>query len=170
MLRRLPTRWAALDAVVYAGAAAFAAHSEGARFVDYRTWAHYARPAYAFGALCAAVIAVAGTALGPRRLTAMRLVLAIVVLAGAVALPLALEVKWRVERGSPYAASEVLVTEAAAGELLHGANPYAAHFASPDLAWRTRSIADHFPYLPGMAVAGVPHALLPGVPWCSSRS
>jgi Glycosyltransferase family 87 len=169
-VRRLPTRWAAADAVVYASAAAFAAHSHGSsEFVNYRTWAEYAQPAYWVGALGATLLFVGGTAVSRRRLAAARLTLAIVVLIGAVALPLALEVHWRAQRGSEYAASEVLVTEDAAGELLRGRNPYASHFASPGLAWRTPSIADHFPYLPGMAVSGMPHALAPHVAWTDAR-
>jgi hypothetical protein len=169
-VRRLPTVWAAVDAVLYAGAAAFAAHVHGSSgFVDHRTWAQYAQWAYGIGALGAALLFLSGTVLGRRRLAAARLMLAAVVLTGAVALPLALEMHWRVERGSEYAASEVLVTEAAAGELLHGRNPYASHFASPELAWRTPSIAEHFPYLPGMAASGVPHALAPHVAWTDAR-
>jgi glycosyl transferase family 87 len=168
-VRRLPSRWAAVDAVVYAAAAGFAAHSRGSGLLDYRTWAEYAEPAYAVGALGAGLLCVCGTTLSRRRLAAARSTIAIVVLVGAVALPLALEMRWRVERGPQYAQSEVLVTEEAAAQLLHGRNPYASHFTAPGFADRAPSIADHFPYLPGMAVPGVPHALAPHVAWTDAR-
>ena len=167
---RRPTRWVTIDAALYTGAAAFAIHSYMfSRSVDYRTWAACAWPAYGVAALAATLLRMRGSRLGARRLMAARAAIGAVVLIGAVALPLAREVDWRASRGSQYAASEVLVTEAAADEFLRGRNPYAAHFGSPDLAWRTPSIADHFPYLPGMALAGVPHALAPQHPWTDAR-
>jgi Glycosyltransferase family 87 len=169
-LRAHPTRWVALDGALYAAAALFAGYTfASASFVDVHTWAACAWPAYALAATIAVGVCATGARLGARRLTQLRMLLAALVLAGALALPLGLEVGWRLTRGSEYAASEVLVTEEAAAAFLHRRNPYAVHFGSRDLAWRTPSIAEHFPYLPGMALAGVPHALAPHRPWTDAR-
>ena len=88
--------------------------------------------------------------------------------AGAVVVPLAVEVQWRTEPARapasalhPYGASEVVVTEGAARALLRGRDPYAVRFTSPELAGRSPSTAEHFPYLPGMIVFGIPRALVP---------
>ena len=161
---------AALDAALYGASALFAATTlELARWVTYRTWAAFAWPTYTAAALIGLVLAAHDARLGRRRLTAARFALAGFVLAGALAAPLVAGVHWRAERGPQYAASEVVITEGAAADLLRGRNPYATRFASPELAGRAPSIADHFPYLPGMAVFGVPRALLPSRSWTDAR-
>lgn len=160
----------AVDALLYGVSAMFAVHTLAfSSFVKFRTWAEFAWPAYTLGALAALVLAVVAARFGERRLATARLLLALVVLVGAVAVPLAAEVRWRTERGAVYAPSEVVITEGAAAEVLRGRDPYSAHFTSPEIAGREPSVAEHFPYLPGMALFGFPRALLPNTAWTDAR-
>src|SRR5262249_60797054 len=54
-------------------------------------------------------------------------------------------------------------------EVLRGRDPYSAHLGSSELAGREPSIAQHFPYLPGMAAFGLPRALLGKAWWTDAR-
>jgi hypothetical protein len=167
----------AVDALLYAGSATAAVLvSAYAPLERNRMWAELAWPTYAAGALVA--LCLAWRAFGIRResLSKARLVLALCVLAGAVVVPLAKQVQWRAEGAHvlsaalhPYAASEVVVTEGAAAALLQGRDPYRAYFSSPELVGRSPSIPEHFPYLPGMALFGLPGALVPNSPWTDAR-
>ena len=165
------SRRAALgDALLYAAAAAFAAHSlRSSELVDYRTWAAFAWPAYAAGALAAVALCCAGASLGARRVLVLRVLIAVLLLIGALAAPLAAEVHWRVERGPKYAPSEVVITEGAASHLLHGRNPYSNDYRLPELAGRTPGTAKHYAYLPAMAIFGLPRALWPDTRWTDAR-
>jgi Glycosyltransferase family 87 len=168
----------ALDALLYGSSAVIALQmSASAELERNRLWAEVAWPAYAAGGIVALVLARLAARLGHDRLSKARLLLALCVLAGAVAVPLAKEVRWRADGAGnvrsaslhPFATSEVVVTEGAAAALLRGRNPYSAHFDSPELAGRLPGIPEHFPYLPGMAVFGLPGALLPHRPWTDAR-
>src|SRR5215475_4117749 len=95
-----------------------------------RTWAELASPIYAAGAAGALALAVLAARLGPAKILRARIVLALLVAAGAVAIPLALEAHWRNDPSRapasalhPYGASEIVVTEAAASALVHGHDP-----------------------------------------------
>jgi hypothetical protein len=166
-----------LDALLYGASAVFALHLLGSStLLRNTTWAGLAWPAYAAGALAALGLASLAARLGRSGVVRARLLLALGVLAGAVIVPLAVEVRWRAEPGHappgslhPYAASEVVVTEGAAEALVRGRDPYSVHFASDELAGRSPSTAEHFPYLPGMAVFGLPRALLANTPWTDAR-
>ena len=166
-----------VDALLYGGSAAFALLVlSSSSMLRNTTWAEFAWPAYAAGALAALLLATVAGRLGRRRIAKARLLLALGVLAGAAAVPLAFEVQWRAEPGHapagslhPYAASEVVVTEGAAEALVRGRDPYSEHFTSGELAGRLPSTSEHFPYLPGMAVFGLPRALLPNSPWTDAR-
>lgn len=165
-----PQARALVDALLYAAAAAFAAHSlHSSELQDYRTWAAFAWPAYALGALAALGLCCARARLGERRLLAVRYVLAGLLLIGALAAPLAAEVQWRFERGPKYAPSEVVITEGAAAHLLHGRNPYFDEYRLPELSGRTPGTAEHYAYLPAMAIFGLPHALWPDTRWTDAR-
>ena len=91
------------------------------------------------------------------------------VLVGAVAVPLAAEVRLRADRGPEYAHSEVVITESAAEEVVQGRDPYGAQFTSAELAGRKPGIREHFPYFPGMAAFGLPSALPLGTAWSDAR-
>lgn len=159
----------AVDPLLYAGSAVFAAHAlRSSTHVDYRTWAAFAWPAYTAGAVGGVVLVGCAVRLG-RRLVRARVLLAAAVIAGALVAPLATEIARRGQGGSRFVASEVILTEGAAAEFLAGRDPYAAHFGSTELAGGTPSIAEHFPYLPGMALFGLPRALLPRTPWTDAR-
>lgn len=158
------------DALLYAAAAVFAAVSlASSPLVDYRTWAAFAWPAYAAGAIATVALWCARASLTTRQVAAARAAVAALLLLGALAAPLAAEVHWRAARGSEFAPSEVVIDEAAASQLLHGRNPYSTHYDLPELAGRTPSTAEHFAYLPGMAVFGVPHAIWPDTQWTDAR-
>ena len=156
--------------MLYAGSALFAAYGlRSSTHVDYRTWAAFAWPAYTAGAVGGALLLACAARLGRRQIMRTRVALAAAVLAGALVAPLGAEIARRAQGGSKFVASEVIITEGAAAEFLAGRDPYAAHFGSAELAGGTPSIAEHFPYLPGMAVFGLPRALAPRSPWTDGR-
>ena len=156
--------------MLYCASAAFAAYTlTSSSSIAHRTWGGFAWPVYAAAALTALVLAVLGRRIAARRMRAARLLIVIVVLVGAVAVPLAAEVRLRADRGPEYAHSEVVITESAAAEAVRGRNPYAAHFASAELAGREPGIRENFPYFPGMAVFGLPRALLSSTAWADAR-
>ena len=163
------SRTAAGDALLYIGSTAFAlCLLRFSPFVKYRAWAGFAAPTYATAALGAVAVTVLAKRSG-QTMARTRLLLTLVVLIGTVAVPLAAEVSWRVERGARYAPSEVVVTEVAARAFVHGQDPYSIGLTSPELAGRQPSIAQHFPYLPGMVLFGLPRALLPPTRWGDAR-
>nr|WP_244181509.1 glycosyltransferase 87 family protein [Streptomyces curacoi] len=79
---------------------------------------------------------------------------AVAALLGAVVVPLALMV------AAGAAQAEVHVVERSGGLLLHSGSPYLPHPAGVD---------DYNPYLPGMALFGIPHALFGGTPLADAR-
>jgi hypothetical protein len=147
---------AAVDALLYGSSALFALRIADSEFVRNRLWADFALPSYALGATVSALLAAG---LLRRRIDGARVAVAALVLAGAVAAPLAAEVRGRADSGAMYVASEVVVTECAAAAVAHGADPYSAPLDSAGCA-RSRHVVGHFPYLPGMTVFGLPRALL----------
>jgi hypothetical protein len=156
--------------LLYAAAAAFSAHSHrSSEFVDYKTWAAFAWPAYTTGAFASLVLCCAGTRLCARRILAVRAIIAALLLVAVLAAPLAAEVHWRAERGPEYAPSEVVLTEGAASHLLHGRNPYSYDYRVPELAGRMPGTAEHYAYLPAMATFGLPRAVWPDTRWTDAR-
>ncbi|MFJ2862468.1 hypothetical protein [Kitasatospora sp. NPDC087314] len=104
----------------------------------HRAWGGCAAVGYLLAALAALLL--------PRRGRRLSVALA---LAGAVAVPLVALVL--VGRGQ----SEVGVIERSGALLLHTGTPYLAE---------PRTVAEYTPYLPGMAILGLPRALLDGLP------
>jgi Glycosyltransferase family 87 len=163
-----------VDALLYGASALFALRVLGtSTMLRNRTWADLAWPVYAAGA--GAALLLAAPRIDRALLGRLQLWLAAAVALGTVVAPLALEVHRRGDTTSapvrlhPYAASEVVVTEGAAGHLLDGRDPYSAPFDSPELAGRKPSTAKHFPYLPGMIAFGLPRALVPHARWSDAR-
>jgi hypothetical protein len=162
-----------IDALLYGASGLFALRVLGtSSMLRNRTWADLAWPAYTAGA----VAAVALAAIGCAQLLRARLALAAGVFVFAVVVPLAVEVQWRSEPARspagalhPYGSSEVVVTEGAARALLHGHDPYAVRFTSPELVGRSQGIDRHFPYLPAMIAFGVPRAVVPEIAWSDAR-
>ena len=175
-MRRLG-RAEAVDALLYGASAVFALRVLGASpMLRNRTWAELAWPSYAVGTAAAVLVFVFAGRLTGARLVRVRAAIAVAVFVGVVVVPLAVEVQWRTEPDRapasalhPYGASEVVVTEGAARALLRGRDPYSVRFTSPELAGRSPSTGEHFPYLPGMIAFGLPRALLPETPWSDAR-
>jgi hypothetical protein len=63
----------------------------------------------------------------------------------------------------------VLVIEAGAGAVLHGSDPYATRLAAVAIPGYPPGTWDHFAYLPGMLLFGLPRALLGGHPATDAR-
>lgn len=134
---------------------------------DYRAWGAMAGSAYAAGgAACLAAwwrgrsVPLTATAVSWTR----RLVL-VLVLVGAVLVPLFLELSWRAQ-GAPgaHAQPEVAVIERAGDRAAKGLDPYLAHptqvGAAPSSDRANVDAGSFFPYLPGM----VPFGLLNAAP------
>jgi len=163
-----------VDAILYGASAVFALRVLGtSSMLRNRTWADLAGPAYALGAVAALLVLVFAARLPALR---VRAAIAAAVFVGVVVVPLALEVQWRTQPGRapasalhPYGASEIVVTEGAARAVLRGRDPCSVRFTSPELAGRSPSTGEHFPYLPGMIAFGLPRALVPGTVWSDAR-
>ncbi|WP_438485636.1 glycosyltransferase 87 family protein [Streptomyces sp. S186] len=118
----------------------------------HRTWGLLAAAGYGCAALAAALRASGrDTARAPTATSQLPLILALM---GAVALPLLL----LVPAGS--AQLEVTVVERSGDLLLHAGSPY---IPAPT------TVGDYNPYLPGMAVFGLPHALFGDGPLTDAR-
>lgn len=156
---------ATIDAVLYTASAAFAAVTAGtSSMLTHRMWGTFATLPYATGALIALRIA-RGRGRGPTRQIRARTLLALAVLMGATITPLVAAVVLRAERGDRYAQSETHVIEQAAAAAIEGRNPYSANFGGS----LSPAVRAHFPYLPLMAVLGVPRAAAPRTPLSDAR-
>jgi hypothetical protein len=148
-------RAAAIDSGIYAASALVAGGvALFASIPLYRQVGRIAVGPYAAGAVTALW-------LGFRRAGLRgRIVLAGVVLAGALLLPLALEVTWRAHT-SPglHAQSEAIITEEAAKAAVHGRDPYGTSYEHGPLSARPLGTKTHFPYLPAMLLFGLPRAV-----------
>jgi hypothetical protein len=160
-------RSAVLDALLYAAGALFAGGV--ALFASIPLYAEIGRLTlgpYAAGALVAAAIA---TRSHRARLRA-RMWLALGVLVGTLAVPLALEVTWRAHTGPGlHAQSEAIVTEEAARALIRGDDPYDTSYAGGPLSARPLATSTHFPYPPGMLLFGLPRAAGGDLPLADAR-
>lgn len=154
----LSLRW---DIAVYTAGALHAAlvwaHSD---LVLHRRWGQTAVVGYAVAALGALGLWVLARWFGAKVSTHLRLALAVIAVLGALVVPLAVNVERRVDTGSTASAlSEVLVVENGADVALRGGDPYATTFSDRGFSNRHPSIREHFPYLPGMLIFGLPRAV-----------
>jgi hypothetical protein len=160
----LVRRWTSLgtlqsDAVLYGLSAVFALGLGSlSREPAQWHWGYLAFGPYAGAALAAAWFARRRI----RRDTLIRLVLLVVVVAGAVALPLILEARWRQMDNRPgLAQPEVGVIERAGKSLVHGQNPYKTYVKNGHLVNAVKGLPafeSFFPYFPLMGVFGLPSA------------
>jgi len=161
-------RWLTLpplnqDALLYGLAGLFAVGTlVMAVSADYREWAAMAMGPY----FCAAAVSVVvarrrrsdqAAARRTRAATALALV------AVTVVVPLCLEVVWRADaRTGAHAQPEVAVIERAGDRLAAGADPYPARPSTPGVSpssdRHSIDTTSFFPYLPAMAVFGLPNA------------
>ncbi len=92
--------------------------------------------------------------------TGARVAVFLVVLCGATLMPLSLEVLWQANSGGlSHAQPEVAVVEQAGGRILHGKGLYqqvSAKGTKPSVPRGEPAYETYFPYLPGMAVFGLP--------------
>jgi hypothetical protein len=160
------------DGAMYALAALFAALTAlVAVSSDYRAWGQAAGLAYLGGALvCLVVFVVARRSralTGERRIRLVALtrrVVVVLVLIGAVIVPLASQLVWRAE-GTPgqHAQPEVAVVERAADRAANHHDPYLSDPTT--VGYSPRTDAKHidetsfYPYLPGMIPFGMVNAL-----------
>lgn len=109
-----------------------------------------------------AVVALAGARFAARHEGKVRVALVGLVVAGAVIIPLAMEVHWRTEQPTRgFAQPEVLVIERAANNLIKDGTPYQSYWRHGHMVNAVPRIATYesfFPYFPLMSVFGLPHA------------
>lgn len=134
---------------------------------DYRQWGVMAGIAYAVGAaVCGAVWWRGRRAqLGAATVSWTRRAVVLLLLVGAVLVPLFVELTWRAEaRPGAHAQPEVAVIERAGDRAAKGLDPYLTHPStvgiSPSGDKRSIDQSSFFPYLPGM----VPFGLLNAAP------
>ncbi|MCW2541536.1 MAG: hypothetical protein JWN95_3261 [Frankiales bacterium] len=152
-----------MDASLYASSAAIAAACTFSSLTPMREWGRLSFPVYAIAAgvslalfLCWAP-SLAGWPVR-RLVTSLRGWLLAAVLIGVSLVPLVRELVLRTTAGPAWAQSEVLVIEQAARALAHGHTPYDVAFTGDGLSSRHGSFG-HFPYLPLMAIFGLPRLL-----------
>jgi hypothetical protein len=162
------------DALLYAGSALFA-------FITiytstnalYQVWGRMALAPFVFGAVVSAAVAWAVrrarrrqagrglTARQHRRAWAARIGVAICVFAGALAVPLGFEILWRFDSvAGSHQQPEVVTVEVGGQDLVRGQDPYNKIVRLPHAvkyhAPGEPNYAGFLPYLPLMAVLGVP--------------
>jgi Glycosyltransferase family 87 len=167
------------DALLYGGSALFAlltiyTSTNGL----YEVWGRMALSPFVFGALASAILAWvlhrkrrrqpchALTERQHKRAWLTRIVVAVCVFAGALAIPLGFEILWRYD-GVPgsHQQPEVGVVEVGGQDLVHGQNPYHKLVRSPHpVKYHAPGEPDYagfLPYLPVMALMGIPSAIWP---------
>jgi hypothetical protein len=161
------------DGLLYLASAALAAGIIAiAVTADYREWAEMAIGPYVAAAAASWVVerrrdrlrGTSGSSPRPRGGVGdpVRATIALLVLVLAVLLPLGYQLVWRADsRPGAHAQPEVAVIERAGDRAAHGLDPYLASPAavgvSPSSDSRAVDASTFFPYLPGMAVFGMPN-------------
>jgi hypothetical protein len=167
------------DAVVYFASAVFALITIfTSTNALYQVWGRMALSPFAFGALASLVVALVVrhlrrrqpgrtlTARQHRRAWVARLVVALCVFVGALAIPLGLEILWRFD-GVPgsHLQPEVTAVEVGGQDIVHGKDPYLRIVRSPHAvkyhAPGEPNYPGFLPYLPLMAMMGVPSEVWP---------
>jgi hypothetical protein len=154
------------DTFLYACATVFAvATAAFAVSADYREWGQMAAAAYGIGAVVCVVIALASRRgrIAPSAISFLRRLVVVVLIIGAVLVPLVCELVWRAEaRPGANAQSEVAVVERAGDRLAAGRSPYLDHpttvGVSPRSDAKSIDANSFYPYLPGMVPFGLANA------------
>jgi hypothetical protein len=162
------------DALLYFASALFAL---GTIYTStnalYQVWGRMALAPFAFGALASAGIvwwvhrarrrgpANGLTEVQHRRAWLARIVVAVCVFAGALAIPMGLEIVWRFDGvAGSHQQPEVTVVEVGGQDLVKGQDPYLKIHRSPhEVKYHAPGEPDYagfLPYLPLMAVLGIP--------------
>ena len=110
----------------------------------------------------AAVVALVAARRVLRREVALRLILLVPVVLGAVAIPLGLEARWRhLDHGAGFAQPEVSVIERSATLVSRGQDPYRTYVHDGHVVNAVKGVPTYesfFPYFPLMSVFGLPSA------------
>lgn len=147
------------DVALFAASALFAATASFRSTIPlYREWGQMAVGPYLVATALAAILAIRSRR---RSVTTLRWWLAGLVLVGTVLVPLAVEVSWRFSGSdsSLHVQPEVVVIERAAAAVAHGHDPYQAIMVNGHLVGGAHGLPAYeafFPYLPAMAVFGLP--------------
>ncbi len=166
------------DAILYAGSALFALATIWTSTNDlYQVWGRMALTPFVLGAVVSAALAWAlhrarrrqsGALTGRqhRRSWVARLTVAACVFAGSLAVPLGFEIFWRFD-GVPgsHLQPEVVTVEKGGQDLMRGKDPYHKIVRLPHaVSYHAPGEPDYagfLPYLPLMAVAGIPSQIWP---------
>ena len=167
------------DALLYGASALFALLTiYTSTNALYQVWGRMALLPFVFGALVSAVLAwivrrarrrQPGHALTKRqhrRAWLTRIIVAVCVFAGALAIPLGFEILWRFDGvAGSHQQPEVVTVEVGGQDLVHGQEPYHPLVRLPHpVKYHAPGEPDFegfLPYLPLMAVAGIPSAIWP---------
>ena len=167
------------DALLYGASALFALLTiYTSTNALYQVWGRMALLPFVFGALASAVLAWTvrrarrrqpGHALTKRqhrRAWLTRIVVAVCVFAGALAIPLGFEILWRFDGvAGSHQQPEVVTVEVGGQDIVHGQEPYHPLVRLPHAvkyhAPGQPDFEGFLPYLPLMAVAGIPSAIWP---------
>ncbi len=159
-LRRLRCSPLALDGIVFAISAVFAASLWSVSDLSaHRDWGRDSYAGYAACALAAFVLA----RVRPRRVLRARVLLAAVCFVLVALVPMILMVRARAEsRSELHVLPEVAVIERAGNRLAHGRDPYVAEVIGHRLIGQVPGVPRYeafFPYFPAMAVFGLPSTI-----------
>jgi Glycosyltransferase family 87 len=166
------------DALLYAVSALFALVTIfTSTNALYQVWGRMALSPFVFGALASAALAWAVrrrrrrqsgalTKVQHRRAWLARIVVAACVFAGALAVPLGLEILWRFDHvAGSHLQPEVVTVEVGGQDLVKGQDPYhkivRLHHVVAYHAPGQPEFAGFLPYLPLMAIAGIPSDIWP---------
>jgi Glycosyltransferase family 87 len=167
------------DALLYGASALFALLTiYTSTNALYQVWGRMALLPFAFGALASGVLAWVvhrargrqpGRALTKRqnrRAWLTRIVVAVCVFAGALAIPMAFEIVWRFDHvAGSHQQPEVVTVEVGGQDLVHGTDPYVVpvrlHHEARYHPPGQPDFEGFLPYLPLMAVAGIPSEIWP---------
>ena len=167
------------DALLYLGGGLFALVTIfSSSNVLYEVWGRMALLPYLFGALASAVLAwfvhrarrrSAGGTVSTRvrrRAWVARCAVAACVFGGTLAVPLGFEILWRFDHvAGSHLQPEVVTVEIGGQDIVHGREPYLPvtrlHHPVKYHAPGQPNFAGFLPYLPLMAVAGIPSAVWP---------
>ena len=176
-IKRIPPETG--DALLYGASALFALLTiYTSTNALYQVWGRMALLPFVFGALASAVLAWvvrrarrrqpghALTRRQHRRAWLTRIVVAVCVFAGALAIPLGFEILWRFDGvAGSHQQPEVVTVEVGGQDIVHGQEPYHPLVRLPHpVKYHAPGEPDFegfLPYLPLMAVAGIPSAIWP---------
>ena len=149
----------ALDSILYGVSAVFALGVSVQSLPALSKWGSLAVGPYVAACAIAATVAGRGSLVTPLTVHAIRWILALGLAAGALFVPLAIEVSYRTTAGAEaYAQPEAAIVEAAGRSLIVERNPYLPIYG---VAGEDGTVVrSPFPYLPAMLVFGLSRGIM----------